>query len=387
MSLNNKPLESLTEADLQLLLNNSVPESRTLDYKRDPIGSTTDEKKEFLYDVSSFANASGGYLILGIDEEGGVPTQLCGLEITDPDAEILRLDSMIRDGIAPRIPGVKIRAIPFQNGRVAIVLEIRRSWASPHMVTFKGASKFYSRSSVNKQPLDVAEIKAAFLRSETTAERIRNFRRDRLAAIVARETPVVLHSESSLVLHVVPIGAFDTSSQIDVNSMYDNCPLLLSGGGHNQRLNFDGVVAFDGSLNEAYSYVQVFRNGVIEVVDTWQLGVFEDKKIIDPRYELTTVKALHRFLNFQKDHDVEPPLLVMLSFIGVKGYAMGVGSVHPRLTSLIDREALLVSEVLIEDFNVDIPAAMKPIFDTVWNATGFSQSRNYDKDGNWAPKD
>ncbi len=173
MSINKKPLESVEESDLQDLLKNQVAESKILDYKETLPGNSGNDKKEFLFDVSSFANAAGGHLVYGIKEDDGVPVEICGLQDINPDEEILRMESMIRDGINPRIPGISIRSIPFDSSNCVIVIRIPKSWASPHMVTFKGSSKFYSRNSAGKYQLDVSEIRSAFLLSETIAERIR----------------------------------------------------------------------------------------------------------------------------------------------------------------------------------------------------------------------
>ena len=68
------------------LILNGVSESINLDYKQDLILAKDDDKKEFLADVSSFANAAGGDLIYGIsekrDEQGkttGIPEKSDGL--------------------------------------------------------------------------------------------------------------------------------------------------------------------------------------------------------------------------------------------------------------------------------------------------------------------
>ena len=90
MSLTNKQFDQLTEADFQELIANKVPESKTLDYKVDLKFGDRD-KREFLADVSSFANTAGGYLLIGIKEEGGIPTGLPGIEFENPDAEKLKL--------------------------------------------------------------------------------------------------------------------------------------------------------------------------------------------------------------------------------------------------------------------------------------------------------
>jgi predicted HTH transcriptional regulator len=59
-------------ADIQRLITNAVPESRTLEYKQTlKIGSDGD-KKEFLADVSAFANTDGGDIIYGLSADKGI---------------------------------------------------------------------------------------------------------------------------------------------------------------------------------------------------------------------------------------------------------------------------------------------------------------------------
>ena len=88
MPLSNKPLESLEKSDLQSLVENQVPEGKTIDYKQALPGKSDSDKREFLADVSSFANAVGGNLIYGIKEESGVPVEVSGLNIIDSEADI-----------------------------------------------------------------------------------------------------------------------------------------------------------------------------------------------------------------------------------------------------------------------------------------------------------
>ncbi len=57
----------------------------------------------------------------------------------------------------------------------------------------------------------------------------------------------------------------------------------------------------------------------------------------------------------------------------------------PEGAAPIDRPVLVLPDVLIEDYTVNVPTALRPIFDAVWNATGFDRSFNYDEAGNWNP--
>jgi predicted HTH transcriptional regulator len=98
-----KPFEIIAENDLLALITNGVSEGRTIDYKRELPGNSDGDKKEFLADVSSFANTSGGDLIFGMDEVEGLPTQLVGFQSVNADLEVRRLDSILSSGLDPRI--------------------------------------------------------------------------------------------------------------------------------------------------------------------------------------------------------------------------------------------------------------------------------------------
>jgi len=97
-----KPVGQITEDDINSLLTNGVPEL-TLEYKRDLPGTADADKREVLADVSTFANTQGGDLLYGIDEAAGIPTTITGIVSPDLDVELLRLESLLRDGLEPRI--------------------------------------------------------------------------------------------------------------------------------------------------------------------------------------------------------------------------------------------------------------------------------------------
>lgn len=49
----------------------------------------------------------------------------------------------------------------------------------------------------------------------------------------------------------------------------------------------------------------------------------------------------------------------------------------------IERNNLLMPEVMVENFDFEPSKVMKLIFDAVWNACGYPGSQNYDGSGNW----
>ncbi|NHO34338.1 AlbA family DNA-binding domain-containing protein [Acetobacter fallax] len=88
-----RALNEITIAELQSLIDNQIPESRRLEYKRDLWPRNKEGNKEFLKDISAFANSQGGDLIVGIEEVEGQPNALVGVEVNDTGAETLALVS------------------------------------------------------------------------------------------------------------------------------------------------------------------------------------------------------------------------------------------------------------------------------------------------------
>jgi predicted HTH transcriptional regulator len=183
-----KPASQVTEADLQLLITNSVSERRNIDYKRDLPGTTDGDKKEFLADVSSFANAIGGFLIFGITETGGLPTAITGTKAVDLDREAQRIDNLLASGLQPRIR-YELAWIKTVQGPV-LLIEIDKSLVGPHRVILGDHGHFYARNSTGKYRLDVSDLRQAFGASARLLDRVRDFHADRLLRVARNEVPV-----------------------------------------------------------------------------------------------------------------------------------------------------------------------------------------------------
>jgi hypothetical protein len=415
MMLFNRPLAEIEESDLQTLIDNQVAEQKTIEYKQVLPSGTDKDKKEFLADVSSFANATGGDLLFGIEAQVGLPTNLTGIQLDDVDAQKLRLENMLRDGIDPKLPRVDIQTVALASkpGHYILILRVQKSWFV-HRVIFKDHGHFYSRHSAGKYRLDVAELRTAFELSGTVAERMRDFRAERLSRISAgEETPALLNEqEAKLVLHLIPLSAFSSSVTLDLTSLNDTFQGRILDKGKllepvrvwdiepsaSMRFNLDGFVRStraDYKAAATIGYTQVFRNGIIETVDMSILGIhaqnvaqlgssLEPKSFNGERYERKLLEAVKRYLDLLKFLGVEPPLFIMLSFLGVKGYKIALQkTVHHIIeyTGEIDRNNLIIPEIMLENFAADLAQAMKPIFDTVWNAAGGIGSPNYNTEG------
>src|SRR5947199_9814000 len=75
----NKPLELIEKSDIVALVANQVREGRTLDYKLALPTNSSDDRKEFLSDIASFANAIGGDILFGIADRRTADGRKTGL--------------------------------------------------------------------------------------------------------------------------------------------------------------------------------------------------------------------------------------------------------------------------------------------------------------------
>jgi hypothetical protein len=390
-----KPFEQVSREDIDGLVANDVKEGRTIEYKAALPTNADKDKKDFLGDVSSFANAAGGDLLYGVvakrdadNKTTGIPEAVPGLAGLNSDQEILRLDSMIQAGIGPRIAGIRIRTVDgFPDGPVLLV-RIPKSYASPHMVTFQEHSRFYSRNNAGKYPLDVSEIRSAFALSESLPERIRRFRDERLARIVAGEVPIAVGPGPWTVLHLIPLAALDPTTRIDVTPFERRgiSPTHPSSS-TDSRFNFDGLVFYTvrSPPGTSPAYVQLFRHGAIEAVDAAMLAGGEPKLIRIADWESILIEKLGSYLPVQRDMGLAPPIFVLLSLLGVRGYNVPHGAFRDSKPS-IDRDVLLLPDLLVEDYAVDSAATLLPAFDALWQAGGWPRCMNRDAEGRWTDK-
>jgi hypothetical protein len=292
-----KPLEQIDAADLRSLIENKVKEGDRLEYKENLPKSNDDERTKFLCTVASLANSLGGDIVIGIGErrDGNRKTRELFIKgLNDPgfdfDRERNRLTEMILKGIDPRISRVAIRQIDGLDEGPVIVVRVPRSLNAPHMVTFNEFNRFFARHSGGRYALNVREIRQAFLASELLPERIRTLRNERVTAIVNGDLPVAMTPEARIVLHVVPYSALDDCAAFDVAAAFERRNELRTIGDTNKsgRHNLDGFVLYGGQSSNApvyESYIQVFRNGVVEAVNSSILAGHPSGMIPSAYYE------------------------------------------------------------------------------------------------------
>ncbi|TSC60541.1 MAG: ATPase AAA [Parcubacteria group bacterium LiPW_15] len=389
-----KKLEDIEIADINSLISNSVAEGKSIEYKQELPGGNDASKKEFLADVSSFSNTIGGDLIYGIKEDAGLPVEILGVEIPDVDAEVRRMDGMIQNGLDPRIQ-YSIRSIPIDNSKYLVIVRVKQSWIKPHRVIFAGHDKFYARGAAGKYSLDVSELREQFTLSETVSRRIKDFRMERTMEIEANNAPITVVGGSKIILHLVPLESFSTTLNIPAEKLFqlysdlNNLRPMFTDAWFRPQINVAGVIAHTGAGQKeiARSYVQLFRNGAIEAVETSILARSKtERESVIPIYviEEQIINYTKNYLNALHSLEINPPIFVFITLTDVKGMSFSsttfksTSDVHP-----IREKNLYCPEVTFGTYDEPVHTTLKPALDLVWNACGISGSQNYDDDGNW----
>lgn len=379
-----KPLNDVTINDINELVSNGVCESRILDYKLELHGNGDSGKKELLKDLSAFANTVGGCLIYGVEEESGLPTQIVGVKIDDFDKFKLHYENLLRTGVDPAIRGVDFHSVAVNGDKCIVIIDVPKSISRPHAVTIKQHFKFYSRNSSGVHQLEVDDLRRAFLASETTATRIRNFRNDRIANISEGETPVLMMQGPVLILQLIPSDAFEAGKKYQLKKQVCVDVKTFADGDYG-RFNFDGYVISEigDTSHGAGTYTQIYHNGIIEATDKYMLSYSGDEKHIKPyALENRIIEVTQHYLDFLQSIGVSSPIWLSLSLLGIKDYWFYFNWASSRRRSTSDRNEIIIPEVQIEDYAMPTDIALKPVFDYLWNAFGHERSMSYDADGN-----
>lgn len=398
MSLWGKSVTELTEEDLQGLITNRVRESQTLEYKRPPYGRNDEEVREMLRDISSMANAFGGDLLIGVEEDGeGVAIDLPGVENTEAEAQ--RMLSSCLSNIEERISGLVAWPVPLGNGRHVIVVRIPRSHRAPHMVTYKGLNQFWVRHDRQKSPMSIHEIREACLKVEGLMEKLERFLEKR-----KRELLKGIGTSPYYIVTVTPI--FVDTEVVDIQdqqlrNLLANPPDQRPGGCTVSFMHAVPLPTLHGlMLEDSVRVIELFRNGHLELrvkidffcQDRRRIGGHEHP-ILDPlsltEYPVSLLrlgKAIYAHLG------VIDPAVVSLALYNIHGFTIHRGpALCSRGVPVVGHDPIAWGKKPLEISLRPIPSLDEPdkvakgLVDRIWQAFGYEQAPFFDEQGNFRP--
>jgi len=165
MSFFYKPLSEISFTDIEFLVQNKIRESYDLDYKLD-----YPQNKNLAKLMISFANATGGYIVIGIEEEKiankntGIPKELKGVQKGDHSTKITQI---ALGHTQPKIfPKIKIIDYEEQPQKVIVIISIDEA---PEPIMYfhmndSDSNKFFIRINDKNEPADQVLLKKLFSR-------------------------------------------------------------------------------------------------------------------------------------------------------------------------------------------------------------------------------
>ena len=189
--INGKPADKLTEEDLKVLIDNEdYKENQYIDYKgilafydnRLPKEKRQQEAIEFKHDICSFANAEGGYLVVGVSEKGGIPDEIIGIDVPNGNKDKFELD--IRDklkSIQPKMPSIKLHFIELSDKKYIVIIDIQADGFTPYVYDCSdNPFFFFTRTGNGKRRMSYNQVMRMFNQSLVIQKEIASYRKSRI---------------------------------------------------------------------------------------------------------------------------------------------------------------------------------------------------------------
>jgi hypothetical protein len=368
----NRQLPDLREQDFASLVTGGVAEGRDLEFKRDLPGSTDGDLKEFLADVTSLANAQGGDLIFGIEDRGGVATAVRGIDGQTIDNTLLRLESIVRDGVEPRMT-MRMQWVSLENGRGVLVLRVPASLAAPHRIRFKNNGRFWTRNSRGKYEMDVHELRHAFTQSEAMPQRLRQLHDEAVSAAEGVDMPFALGANPVAVFSVMPLGLLRERRDLALTPEHTMLPAKTRGA--NSLPTLEGILWYsppsDGNIVRAYTLTH--RTGRIDAAwafgGTRQFQNGDEARLVwaSSFEEGVTEMAVHGVGRLQS-YGIDGPWVIMVTAIGIRGAAMVCQ--YDDLSRPAWRDRARLPELILDRVSEE---SLLPIFRAFWFLFGMTR--------------
>ena len=378
------PISEIGEAQLRNLIENNVPESTTLEFKKAAVGTRDADKQEFLKDITALANTAGGLLIYGIAERDSVADDLVPLTISSIDDEILRLQNILLSSIEPRLGGVEMREICLASGGHALVVRVPQSWRPPHRITHSNTNRFYLRHSKGVYEPDTEGLRQVFNGGMDQERRLEEWRDERISRLKAGGQGFRVENSGAVLVQVVSLARGQPDFRIPSvqNCNFDFMPPLANNSTH--RWNFDGLLLHtpqlkDGSVS---AYTQIFPSWKIEMARGGFIEQINGHATLRPGLLVHSVfTAAERAIKGMVKHGGFGPFAILATVSGLAQSKM-----QNEYRNEIDRSTLRFPIlVAASDLNRDrLQRELLPIWDGLWQAYDFESCPHVrDHLGNW----
>lgn len=356
----NKPIDDITADDIDTLVVDRISEGRLFELKRELPGRADSERREFAADVTAFANAQGGDILYGVEDQGGVASSICGLAVSNRDTELTRLESILLNCVDPRIAGLRWRWIDRPAGDPVLLLRVPASTIAPHSVAISDTVRFHRRHNNRRSEMDVQELREAFTASEALPARIRSLHLDAVDMVARGNLPAGLGDEPKAVLSLIPATSFREIRDIDVQR--ENALMPARPRGRIETVEMvEGVLisSLPDDQDAMRSLAITYRGGRIDTA--WTIGRIvnglgkDEVRLVWPKnFDDGLLDGVLSGAARLRPHGIEGPWFVHVTLLDIAGYSLvlnnrqvsdpawrGQLSLPSLRTDILNRAALL----------------------------------------------
>ncbi len=362
-----RPLEAIRYADVEALVRTDRGEGRTLDYK--VALSKNDHKgtRDFLADVTAFANTDGGDIIVGIAEDGnGNAGSIVGIARDGLDERLRGLEDQLRTLVDPRVPDFRTHIVDCPDGKVVVVMRVGASLIAPHRVAFNGTSRFYRRASRANFEMSTAEIRQAFAAAADFPKQLRDLHRRAVALTDGTDMPVRLLERPAAILTVAPLSVLREPRDIPVTRDHAVFPPRF--GHPNFVVGLDGVIVHApveevARGTRAWSINQ--RRGYVDFA--WTLGHEKDgtRSVWPANLEDHLFGTARSTIARLGAYGIGGPWTAMLTLQGLLGYQLYLG--HDQLSAPAWQDSAFLGDIVDDTLSEE---AFLPILEGFWRLFG-----------------
>jgi len=397
------PWDRIDSATLRALCDEGAAESPTLDFKQiAPAMQRDDPRNEFAKDVCAFANASGGDIVYGIATTGDVAHTVLPMSAEPFDACKRRLSETLANHVEPRIAGIRYKEVPIDDQGYALIIRVPQSFDGPHRYQIRSQAgspahyRFVMRSSTGTIDMDYTQLRDSFGRTASLVEQARLFRHNRLSRMEREDFPRPMPVGAKLVVHFVPLSGVARGAMVDIPALYHRSEINFARpGGHipQKETNLDGIL-MAASINKELGtfdwYIQVFRNGAMEIVSSAlnRVSSQDDGPSFIPAVSVSSEarRVCQQVLTHARALDMEGPAVLGIACLEAARYQFKIhrnGSDYGN--SRADRNHLVIAEQWIDEVSADISVdtLIRPLLDSLWQCFGEVRCDLYSPTGEW----
>lgn len=391
MNIFGKSFEQINFEDITSLIQNKVTEDQNLEYKREVWGRNDEGVREMLRDIGSMANAYGGFIILGMEEEDNGSARTIK-SVVDAESEKDRIFQSCIANIQPRLVGLDIRCLKEKDVSI-ILIYIPTSSRSPHLIV-RGINQFWIRHGSQKSLMSVEEMRESFLKNSSITQNSENFLRERM-----RKVRKLIGAKPYLMLFALPLSVRENIVDVRDQRLREMLlrPPNSRRGGWNFEFNYVNVTPSLYGLKidhaDEWRGLELHRSGYLEclvdiekhsMVGDGTIGEAEEKKSIKILSSFPLVEYPHSFFNQLKQTmdylGYSGEILVSLTLFNIESFYLGKYSdraLFPEFHSWSEKD-LEMGPVIFE--YIDPEKNTQFIADRLWQAFGFEQAPLF-KDG------